>query len=154
MNSQGCPGSRTVDRSDEKDKENVGGGQSHLRQWPVQLHLVSPTAPYYKDADVLLCADCVAYAVGNFHNEFLKDHSIAIACPKLDRETDTYVKKVKAWVDKGEINTLTVMTMEVPCCQGLLKMAEHALDEAEGEVPLRHVVVGLNGEVKEEKWVN
>ena len=82
----GCPGSKMQDfRDDEKNaKEESGTRQSQLRQWPIQLHLVSPMAPYYQKADVLLVADCVAYSVGDFHKDYLKGKSLAIACPKLE----------------------------------------------------------------------
>src|SRR5574340_403274 len=121
---EGCPGSkmadlRTVGREDAPEvKVN-----SQLRQWPVQLHLISPTAPYYQGADVLLTADCVAYALGNFHGDYLKGKALAIACPKLDDGQEVYVEKIKSWLQDAKINTLTVMIMQVPCCMGLLMLA-------------------------------
>jgi len=84
---QGCPGSQMLDFKEKEDSgagEDVGKIESQLRQWPIQLHLVSPAAPYYQGSDVLLTADCVAYALGDFHRQFLKGKSLAIACPKLD----------------------------------------------------------------------
>ena len=93
-----------------KDTEKPEGKiESQLRQWPIQLHLVSPTAPYYQGADVLLTADCVAYALGDFHRQFLKDHSLAIACPKLDEDQNIYQQKIKSWFEDAKINTLTVL---------------------------------------------
>ena len=118
----GCPGSRMQDfrEKDAETKEESGKRQSQLRQWPIQLHLVSPEAPYYQKADVLLSADCVAFTVGDFHKDYLKGKSIAIACPKLDEGQDEYVEKIKSWIDDTKINTLTVMIMQVPCCGGLV----------------------------------
>src|SRR3989338_7756630 len=108
----GCPGASTQDFRDKETKgDESGKRQSQLRQWPIQLHLVSPMAPYYEKADVLLSADCVAYSVGDFHKDYLKGKSIAIACPKLDEGQDEYVEKIKSLKDDAKINTLTVMTM-------------------------------------------
>jgi len=134
-------------------EESVHGARSELRQWPVQLHLVQPTAPYFKGADVLLTADCVAYAMGGFHPEHLKGKSIAIACPKLDDGQEEYVQKVRAWIDEAQINTLTVMIMQVPCCGGLLNVAMKAVQAAKRKVPVKSVVVSLKGEILAEEWV-
>ena len=122
----GCPGSKIQDftKDTKAGKEEGGRRQSQLRQWPIQLHLVSPEAPYYQKADVLLAADCVAYSVGDFHKDYLKGKSLAIACPKLDEGQDVYVEKIKSMIDDARINTLTVMTMQVPCCAGLVAMAQ------------------------------
>lgn len=155
MGMGGCPGSRMQDfREDTKGgKEEAGKRQSQLRQWPIQLHLVSPEAPYYQKADVVLSADCVAYTVGDFHKDYLKGKSIAIACPKLDEGQDVYVEKIKSFMDDAKINTLTVMTMQVPCCAGLVAMAEQALRSAKRKVPVKSIVVSLQGDVLSEDWV-
>jgi hypothetical protein len=150
----GCPGSRTVEFK-KGDSPEVSGAKvpSQLRQWPIQLHLVSPTAPYYQGADVVLAADCVPFAMGNFHDDHLKGKALAIACPKLDGGQEEYVEKIKAWFDEAKINTLTVMIMQVPCCRGLLATAVQALKGSRRKVPVRCVVVGLQGEVLQENWV-
>ena len=132
--------------------ETTGPVASQLRQWPIQLHLINPTAPYYQGADVLLTADCVAYALGGYHGDYLKGKALAIACPKLDEGQDEYVAKIKAWIDEAKINTLTVMIMQVPCCRGLLALAQQAAAEAKRKVPVKYVVVGLHGEILEETW--
>jgi hypothetical protein len=154
-NFEGCPGSRMFEfKTDESSQETpTGKVKSQLRQWPIQLHLVSPTAPYYQDTDVLLAADCVPFAMGNFHAEFLKGKALAIACPKLDQGQDIYVEKIKGWFDEAKINTLTVLIMQVPCCHGLVGLAIKALQESSRKVPVRYVVVSLNGEVLQEDWV-
>jgi hypothetical protein len=144
-----------MDFSRKKDAETsaaVGTIESQLRQWPIQLHLISPTAPYYQGADVLLTADCVAYALGDYHRQFLKGKSLAIACPKLDEGQDVYVEKIKAWFDEAKINTLTVLIMQVPCCTGLLNLAQQAAQAAKRKVPVKYVVVGLQGEILREEW--
>jgi hypothetical protein len=112
----GCPGSRAMDfrKRETPEEASMAKVQSQLRQWPIQLHLVSPVAPYYQGADVLLTADCVAYALGGFHNDYLKGKSLAIACPKLDEGQDVYAEKIKSWFEKAKINTLTVLIMQVP----------------------------------------
>lgn len=151
----GCPGSRMVDfreKGDPAKEEATGKIQSQLRQWPIQLHLISPTAPYYKGADVLLTADCVGYALGGFHPDFLKGKSLAIACPKLDEGQDIYQEKVKSWIDDAKINTLTVLIMQVPCCMGLLNLAQQAAQAAKRKVPVKYVVVGIQGEILKEEW--
>ena len=155
MDMQGCPGSRIVDRTDKgTEVEQVTGTvQSQLKQWPIQMHLISPTAPYYRGTDVLLTADCVAYALGGFHPAHLKGKSLGIACPKLDEGQDVYVEKIKSWFDDAEINTLTVMIMQVPCCNGLLQLAVQAQQQADRKVPIKCQIVSLEGEILKEEWV-
>ena len=155
MKNEGCPGSRTIDRRAEQDEGQAPSGKvaSQLRQWPIQLHLISPAAPYYQGADVVLSADCVAYAMGGFHGDYLKGKALAIACPKLDEGQEVYVEKIKAWLEDAKINTLTVLTMQVPCCAGLLNLAREAVQSASRKVPLKSVVVSLQGDVLKEEWV-
>ncbi len=151
---EGCPGSRMVEFKDNEDREETTGKiQSQLRQWPIQMHLISPTAPYYQGADVLLTADCVAYAMGGFHGEYLKGKSIAITCPKLDEGQDVYLEKIKSWLEDAKINTLTVLIMQVPCCMGLLSLAQQAVQASNRKVPVKAIVVGLQGEILSEDWV-
>lgn len=153
--SAGCPGSRMVDfRKEETQEEAAGKVISQLKQWPIQLHLISPAAPYYQGADVLLTADCVAYAMGGFHPDFLKGKSIAIACPKLDEGQDVYLAKIKSLLDDAKINTLTVLTMQVPCCAGLLGLARQAAQSAERKVPIKSIVVSIQGEILSEEWAS
>lgn len=155
MGMGGCPGSKMQDfrKKDKESKEESGKRESQLRQWPIQLHLVSPEAPYYQKADVLLAADCVAYTAGDFHKDYLKGKSIAIACPKLDEGQDVYVEKVKSFIDDAKINTLTVMTMQVPCCGGLVAIAQQALQSAKRKIPIKSIVISLQGDVLSEDWV-
>jgi hypothetical protein len=155
MDYNGCPGSQMINfkEKDEKQEEEAVRVKSQLRQWPIQLHLVSPAAPYYRGADVLLTADCVAYAFGNFHNEYLKGKSLAIACPKLDDGQDIYTEKITAMIDEANINTLSVLIMQVPCCRGLVALAQQAARKANRKVPIKATVVGLQGEILQEQWV-
>jgi len=152
----GCPGSQMMNFQNENPaagSEPKGTIASQLRQWPIQLHLISPEAPYYQGADVVLAADCVAYAVGDFHREHLKGKALAIACPKLDSEQQVYQQKIKAWLEEAQINTLTVMIMQVPCCMGLLQLAQQAAAESKRKVPVKSLVVGVKGEILQEEWL-
>ncbi|MDP7180582.1 MAG: 4Fe-4S binding protein [Candidatus Woesearchaeota archaeon] len=148
----GCPGSKTMDFSDKEQKEETGERSSQLRQWPIQLHLVGPMAPYFQEKDVVIAADCVAYALADFHKNHLKGKSLAIACPKLDSDQETYIEKITALIDEAKINTLTVMIMEVPCCGGLLHVAKQAAEKAKRKIPIKSVVVGIQGDVLSEEW--
>ncbi len=152
----GCPGSATMDLRNAEtstDEATTTSAPSQLRQWPIQLHLVSPQAPYFQGADVLLAADCTAFALGAFHNDYLKGRSLAIACPKLDQGLDVYVQKLTALIEDARINTLTVVMMQVPCCRGLLALASEAVAESSRKIPVKAVVVGLQGEILSEEWV-
>jgi NAD-dependent dihydropyrimidine dehydrogenase PreA subunit len=156
----GCPGSRmmTLDKphtnnTTETIEAPLKDNPSELRQWPVQLHLVNPQAPYFQGADVLMAADCVAFSMGNFHSKYLKGKGLAIACPKLDSGKEIYVEKLTAMIDMAKINTLTVMIMEVPCCSGLLQIAKMAAENTSRKVPVKAMVVGLDGEIRSEEWV-
>ncbi|NCO38539.1 MAG: 4Fe-4S ferredoxin [Armatimonadetes bacterium CG_4_9_14_3_um_filter_66_14] len=152
----GCPGARMMSFDDHDHADHTGddGGTrpSQLRQWPVQLHLVGPQAPYFQGADVLLAADCVAFAIGDFHKDHLKGNSLAIACPKLDEGQEVYRQKLTALVDDAKINTLTVMTMEVPCCYGLLQLAKDAVEQASRKIPIKSKVVSRRGDILSEEW--
>jgi len=151
----GCPGSKTMDlRTTESTTETSNVSvDSQLRQWPIQLHLVSPTAPYFRNADVVIAADCVAFSYGNFHNDFLKGKSLVIACPKLDSNKEIYVEKIKAMVAEAKVNTLTVILMEVPCCGGLLQMTRMGVEQAGRKVPIKVVTIGISGKILSEDWV-
>jgi NAD-dependent dihydropyrimidine dehydrogenase PreA subunit len=152
----GCPGSKmmVIEKPTAHETNALATEQpSELRQWPVQMHLLNPNAPYFRGADLLFAADCVAFSMGGFHSGHLKGKSLAIACPKLDHGTETYVEKLTAMIDIAKINTITVMMMEVPCCGGLLQMVKTALAAASRKVPVKKLIVGINGEVLLEEWV-
>jgi NAD-dependent dihydropyrimidine dehydrogenase PreA subunit len=151
----GCPGSRTmvIDKPDSGNNAVMTDQPSELRQWPVQMHLVNPNAPYFRGADLILAADCVAFSLGNFHTTWLKGKSLAIACPKLDHGMEVYVEKLTAMVETAKLNTITVMIMEVPCCGGLIQMVRAALAKSSRKVPVKKVVVGIGGNILEEEWI-
>jgi len=150
----GCPGSapRTLHR-EPAVAETREGLTSQLGQWPVQMHLISPLNPVFHQSDLLLASDCCAFAMADFNQKHLPGKTLAIACPKLDQGQDVYLDKLKALIDEAEVNTITVMIMEVPCCGGLLRMAQSAVQSATRKVPIKAVIVGVDGEIKKETWV-
>ena len=117
------------------------------------MHLINPAASFFKGADVVLAADCVAYALGNFHQKYLKGKSLAIACPKLDQGPEIYIEKIRRLIDESKINTLHLMIMEVPCCGGLRQMVKLAQDRAARKVPVKQTVVSAEGAIVSEEWV-
>lgn len=157
---QGCPGARavTLKPAAASTAARTGGPSgaqsSELVNWPVQLHLASPMAPQLSGRDVLLAADCTAFAMGSFHDRLLKGKALVIACPKLDEGSDIYREKLTALVDHAQINSLTVAIMEVPCCRGLLALAQEAVAAAKRKVPVKAVTIGIkDGAVLSERWM-
>ncbi len=142
-----CPGMR-IQKLREKGRpvDSTAQVPSLLSQWPVQLKLVSPSAPYFNNADLLLVADCVPFAMGDFHSRFLKDNSIAVGCPKLD-DTEFYIEKLAAILKANKLNSLTVIHMEVPCCSGLTHIARQAISKNKIEMSFEDVTIDLQGNV-------
>lgn len=156
----GCPGSmiREIKRPAAKgfsvaQPSAIMSQPSELRQFPVQLHLLHPGAGFLKGANLLLAADCTAFASGEFHSRYLKGKALAIACPKLDSHIPDYISKLTQMIDHGGIDTLTVLVMEVPCCSGLVRIARTALEQAERHIPLKVMVLSVSGELISEQWV-
>jgi len=143
----GCPGAnvRTIDRPENKETICTDNRPSELRQWPTQLHLVPPSAPYLQEAHLLIAADCVPFAYADFHRDFIKGRVLVNACPKLD-DTSPYVEKLAAMIAQNDIQSVTVTIMEVPCCRGLGMMAEAAVKQSGKNIPVEIVVIGVNGE--------
>lgn len=151
----GCPGSRTMAfaREDSAAQQLAGSRPSALAHWPVQMHLLNPMAPHFHGSDFLLAADCVGFSLGEFHRDFLKGKTLGIACPKLDEGQEAYLDKLVALVEQARINTLTVMIMQVPCCRGLLALAQEAVAKSSRKVPIKAIVIGIQGDVLREDWV-
>lgn len=126
-----------------KEEERIS---SELRQWPVQLHLVPPFAPYFKNADIALIADCVPFAYANFHTDLLRGKAIAIGCPKLD-DVNAYLSKITQILANNDVKSLTVVIMEVPCCYGLVHVARQALEQSGKNIPFEEVVIGIKGDL-------
>ncbi len=117
---------------------------SELRQWPTQLHLVPPHAPYLQNAHLLIAADCVPFAYADFHKDFIKGRVLVNACPKLD-DTSPYVEKLAAIIAQNDIKSVTVTIMEVPCCRGMAMFAQQAIAQSGKDVPLEIAVIGVDG---------
>ena len=146
----GCPGSmaRTLRRSAPAARAGGSAAESELMQWPVQIRLVPVNAPYFDGADLLVAADCTAFACGDFHRKFLRNHVALIGCPKLD-DTD-YAEKLTEILRNNAVKSVTVVRMEVPCCGGLENAAKRALAASGKTIPLRAAVVSTRGEILEE----
>ena len=147
-NGGGCPGSRAQSfaPSPASPAPAAGPVQSQLAQWPVQLHLVPVTAPYFKDAELLITADCVPFAYGNYHQDFLAGKAVVIGCPKLD-DNNAYLNKLTELFKVSGIKGITVLRMEVPCCGGIVMAARQALAASGMEIPLREVTISIRGEI-------
>ncbi len=161
----GCPSAQTM-QWDRKPDEAAPAAPaalmaSELRQWPVQLHLVSPLAPYFQDADLVLVADCVPFVSATFHQDWLRDKAVAVCCPKLDDPTG-YLEKLRDIILQGRPRSVTVLFMEVPCCGGLVQLVQQALQQAQqaapeggtlGEIPFKVIRFSIRGEDPEEVTV-
>ncbi|MCU0457969.1 MAG: 4Fe-4S binding protein [Bacteroidales bacterium] len=150
----GCPGSaERVIAPAPLFTASGSEAPSQLTHWPVQMHLINPNSPVYRGADLLLAADCVAFSLGSFHSRFLKGKALAIACPKLDHGTETYVDKLTIMIDTARVNTITIMMMEVPCCGGLIQMVRAAMARASRKVPVKTIIVSIDGKILQEEWI-
>ena len=145
----GCPGAnvRTIEKKETGETTSSESRPSELRQWPTQLHLVPPSAPYLQNAHLLIAADCAPFAYAEFHRDFIKGRVLVNACPKLD-DTSSYVEKLAAMISQNDIQSVTVPIMEVPCCRGLAMMAQQAVEQSGKDVPLVIAVIGVDGERK------
>lgn len=126
---------------------------SQLTSWPVQLHLISHGSQYFNGADMLVAADCSAFAHPDFHNTILRGRKLVIACPKLDNNREVYIQKLKGLIDNSIINTITVAIMEVPCCSGLMQIVKAAVERSIRKVPIKRVVISVKGVVVSEEWL-
>lgn len=145
----GCPGthSKVIKHVQENPINNNTSAESQLSQWPVQIKLVPVNAPYFNGANLLIAADCTAYAYGGFHNKFIKNKVTLIGCPKLD-EGD-YAEKLQAIIQNNDIKSVTVVRMEVPCCGGIETAVKRALQNSGKFIPWQVVVIGTNGDIIE-----
>ena len=146
----GCP-SATVTQFERQETTEVApieatNQQSMLSHWPVQLTLVPPTAPFLQGVDVVLAADCVPFAYADFHRDFIKNHSLLVACPKLD-DFQAHLKKLTDILRHSSVKSLTVVHMEVPCCSGLVYMAKEAMRLADKDIPFKEVTVSIKGDL-------
>ncbi|HON78194.1 MAG TPA: 4Fe-4S binding protein [Spirochaetota bacterium] len=147
----GCPGSQTIDlRKAPVVAAHAQGtvqGVSELRQWPVQLKLLNPGASYFDNADLLIAADCVPFAYGNFHERFLKGKIVIMFCPKLDPYSEEYIEKLTAIFTGHKINSITIARMEVPCCGGVTALVDEALDRSGKRGIIKEYVISVRGDI-------
>ena len=150
-----CPGlaARSLTPSEpQSTDEDSRAVPSELRQWPVQLSLLSPSAEFLKGAELLLVADCVPLTVGDFHHRWLKGKAVAVACPKFDNR-EMQVERLTAILQGAKPARLIVLHMEVPCCSGLTRLAQAALAAADVDIPFEDVTIGLDGQVRQRDTV-
>lgn len=142
-----CPGVAVRDlKPRARTEPSAESAPSRLSHWPVQLRLLSPAMPCFADADLLLVADCVPFAMGDFHDKLLKDNSVAVGCPKLD-DVEFYIEKVAAILKANKLKSLSVVHMEVPCCSGMTHIAREAIARSEVKIPFEDITIGINGEI-------
>jgi NAD-dependent dihydropyrimidine dehydrogenase PreA subunit len=144
-----CPGAAMRDMRDKQGEttHHTGKIASSLRNWPVQLQLLNPNAPYLEDADLLVAADCVPFAFGDFHRRFLEGKIMLTFCPKLDKTIDSYIEKLTAIFQVKNIKSLSVVHMEVPCCSGTAAIIREALKRADKVIPLNEYTISISGEI-------
>jgi len=147
----GCPGTMQKDLSQMKKPTQQASQavnlQSELNNWPIQLKLLNPGAPYLKNADLLIAADCTAFAYPNFHQKFLKNKVLLMLCPKLDTDLNVYVDKLASIFETQEIKSITLVHMEVPCCGGVESIITQALSQAGKNIIVKDYTVSLTGEL-------
>ncbi len=151
-----CPGSAMLDFSnnisnEQQETEQPSNRQSQLRQWPVQLMLVPVEAPYFNGAELIITADCVPFAYADFHENFLKGKIVLIGCPKLD-DAEFYKEKLTEIFKQNNLRSVTVLHMEVPCCFGLVKVVQMALEESGKAIPFADVEITIRGEIKPKQF--
>ncbi len=149
----GCPSTNIMDLTkgtpksccseDSVEPETIS---SRLRNWPVQIHLVPPHAPWLKGADIVLAADCVPFAYADFHRSFLESGPVLIGCPKLD-DAQFYIDKIAEMIDVATPKSLTVLRMEVPCCGGMSQIAQKAIMKSDVQIPAKEVIIGIRGDI-------
>lgn len=143
-----CPSARTIDRTRECSHEDAPAEQSvqsELRQWPVKLHLVNPSASFFQDADLLIVADCVPFAYGSLHPDFLRGKVVVAGCPKFD-DIEAHMDKLTEIFRRNDVRRVTVLQMEVPCCSGMGRAAGAAIAASGKHVPMETVTISLSGE--------
>ncbi|MEI7856916.1 MAG: 4Fe-4S binding protein [Methanomicrobiales archaeon] len=146
-----CPGSaaRSIPRNQQTGTRlPSAGAASELRQWPVQLALLNPGAPYFENADLLISADCVPFAYAGFHSELLKEKILVIFCPKLDADIDGYIEKLSAIFTRHTIKSITVAHMEVPCCGGVRYVVDKALEKSGKQIPVTEKTITIQGAIE------
>lgn len=147
-----CPGSMPRDLRlplvspppPSREPAAASGAEFHLANWPIQLRLVPPTAPFLRQADLVLAADCAAFAFADLHREVVRGRPLLVGCPKLD-DAAAYVEKLADILAQAQVRSLSVVRMEVPCCAGLTRIARAAAERSASAVPIEEIVIGIDG---------
>ncbi|MFH1063365.1 MAG: 4Fe-4S dicluster domain-containing protein [Candidatus Omnitrophota bacterium] len=149
----GCPGIKVVDfRENKQQKESNSDAaammlNSELSQWPIQLKLLNPLAPYFEDRDLVIAADCVPFAYANFHQKFLKNKALIMFCPKLDQAYEAYLEKLTAILKNNNVRSISIVRMEVPCCYGTVQVVEDAVKKSGKTIIIKEYTISLKGEI-------
>jgi len=142
-----CPGTKEFEFDNTESKNEPVIYSAQLKNWPVQLQLLNPSAPYLRKADLLISADCAPFAYANFHERFLKDKILIILCPKLDKTIEQYVDKLTEIFVKQDIKSISIVHMEVPCCSGIEVIVQRALKKAQKNIIVKDYTISINGEI-------
>ena len=147
----GCPGvaARSIPRDHPSPVGSAAHTDSELRQWPIQLALLSPEAQYFDRADLLIAADCTPFAYADFHRDFLAGKILIMFCPKLDSDIDGYIEKLSAIFTRHQISSVTLVHMEVPCCTGVTYVFNEALKRSGKQIPVSEITITIQGQIKE-----
>ncbi|MCG8572636.1 MAG: 4Fe-4S binding protein [Spirochaetes bacterium] len=151
----GCPGAQMQQFQRTESEQAAGKGKipSALNQWPVQLALLSPDAPYFENAEILIAADCTAFSAGGFHQDFLAGKILVVFCPKLDTIIEQYIEKLTAIFSRHQIRSINIVRMMVPCCSGTTAIVQQALQKSNKEIKVKETVLSLQGEVIKENEI-
>src|SRR4030042_842588 len=142
----GCSSAKTMQWDKKQGSSKKVSIESELRQWPVQIHLVSPNAPYFKNVNIAIIADCVPFSYADLHRDFIRDHAIVVGCPKLD-DAEAYIEKIAQIIVNNHPKSIEVVHMEVQCCSGMIHIAEEAIKRSEIKIPLKTPKISIKGKL-------
>lgn len=142
-----CPSAKVMQWTEAGEtQEQTAKLKSQLRQWPVQIHLVPPQAPFLRNADLVIIADCVPFTYANLHQDFIKDKVMLVGCPKFD-DAEAYIEKISQIIKTADPKSITAVLMEVPCCSGLANIVRQAIEQTDSKVPFSTVTISIKGEI-------
>ena len=147
----GCPSAMMQSWKSGSEPDKTVSDPSALQQWPIQLHLVPPVAPFFQGADLVVLADCAAVAYGALQSELVRNKAVVMACPKLD-DTSPYLQKLAAIIANNQLKSITVVHMQVPCCRGIVMLVQQARNMVATNVPLKRLEISIKGEKLAEEF--
>ncbi len=145
-----CPGAKELEIKRPLSMKAISRDESELKNWPIQMKLMNPGAKFFSNSDLLVAADCTAFAYASIHPEFMRGRVTLIGCPKLD-DAELYYEKLLQIFKTHRINSVTVLRMEVPCCSGIVHIVRKAMEDADALVPLREEVITIQGKIKQKE---